>query len=183
MIPWATPSLCAPFPTSSRVLRKVRNIVTGKQPAQTLAMCKRMTPQKRRLKWEQNWERNCPNLVPRYATIARHLNVLKPTCKGTEFSWYFLPKRVKHVTEHSLAVYSWKNSTLLKCIVAPKVLIVSEYPNNVFWQIYCIILIFCTTIESKQSIAISSHTIYSRPVLQFALPLEMKPSRQGTFVP
>jgi len=35
------------------------------------------------LKCEQRSEKSCPSLVPRYATITRHLNVVKIILHGT----------------------------------------------------------------------------------------------------
>ena len=62
------------------VLRNVRNTATAILPSQTFATCKRIPPQVRKRK-----EKNCPCLVSRYATTARALNVVKFTCKATEF--------------------------------------------------------------------------------------------------
>jgi len=86
--------------------------------------------------------KNCPNLVSRCATIARHLNVVKIILHGT------FDEIMKYVFDAgALLKRTW---CFLNGIFAPKCMNSSERWS--LWQIFCIISIFFTTIESEESI-------------------------------
>ena len=98
------------------VLKNVRNTGTAKLPAQIFA-CKRITPQKLHLKWELRRDKSYTSLVQRHAAIARQLNVVKRTCKDTEFCNDALgQKKVKYISERTLELCS-KKQYILKRIV------------------------------------------------------------------
>jgi len=59
----------------------MRNTGAAKLPTQPLLRARRITPQKLHLKRELRREESCSGLVPRYATVARQLIVVKCTCK------------------------------------------------------------------------------------------------------
>ena len=61
VMPGANTWLYAPY--QNLLLRNVRNTSTAKLPAQTFATCKRIAPQKRRLKWELRSEKSYTSLV------------------------------------------------------------------------------------------------------------------------
>jgi len=73
---------------------------------------------------ESKKRKNCPGLVPRYATIARHLNVVKIILHGT-----FDEKKVKYVSDaEALLKRTW---CILNRIVLPWRRSVLTAPNNV----------------------------------------------------
>ena len=88
--------------------------------------------------------KNCPSLVPRCATIARHLNVVKIILHGTcdEIKWNTFLILELYLKEHGAF---WTVSYFLGAEV-------NSSERCSFWKIFCIISIFFTTIESEESI-------------------------------
>jgi len=68
--------------------------------------------------------KNCPSLVPRYATIARHLNVVKMILHGT-----FDEKKVKYVSYAGALLK--RTCCILNGIVLPWRQSVLTAPNDV----------------------------------------------------
>jgi len=107
--------------------------------------------------------KNCTDLVPRYAAIARQLNVVKRTCRGTEFCMALLArKKVKYDSESTLTLCSKKT----QCVFVRNIILgagsgftCSERYS--FWQL------------KAKNLSPSGHAWYS-PVTQFALKNETK---------
>jgi len=87
--------------------------------------------------------KNCPSLVPRYTTVARHLNIVKIILHGT-----FDEKKVKYVSDPgALLKTTW---CILNGIALPWRRSVSTAPND---SDKCSVSFrFFTTIESEECI-------------------------------
>jgi len=70
------------------VLRNTRNTGTTKLPVLAFATCKKITPQKLHLKRELR-EESCKGLVPRYATMAKDVNIVKRSYRAQGFAWQY----------------------------------------------------------------------------------------------
>ena len=156
MMPGADTWLYAPYQILA--LRNVRNTGTAKPAPQTFATCKRTTPQQLHLKWELRREKSCTNLVPRYATIARGLNVVKRTWMDTEFCMTLLARKKWNRFQKERCRSAVKHRTFSNIsYLAPKVF--QQLRMMLFLKKLLYYSFHFTTIESEESIAKSSRTI------------------------
>ena len=78
--PWGNCLIVWPLPNAN--IEECKNISAAKLPAQSLATCKALH-HKSFTSSESKEAKKLSSLVPRYATIERHLNVVKMILLGT----------------------------------------------------------------------------------------------------
>jgi len=110
-----------------------------------------------------------------YATIARDVNVVKRTCKGTELCMVLLARKKCTIRfRDNAGALLKKNNYGFQCTtLGAESVTFNSSERCFFWKI---LFSFSTTIESKES---NRHAWYS-PVTKFALLQKMKPNRQDT---